>query len=136
MLLVWIPPRTRCTTLKFVSDLQQVGGCPSVSSINKTDHHDIFEILLKVALNTIKQTNKHLIIPNCIWMFSIGSLIVTWPLTIIEWPTYFHWTGWQPFYFYRQFFVSIGVLSPSTISLFLFLRTMYIYYLYPTVSTS
>jgi hypothetical protein len=30
---------------------------PLVSSINKTDHHDITEILLKVALNTIKQTN-------------------------------------------------------------------------------
>jgi hypothetical protein len=30
-----------------------------VSSTNKTDHHDITEILLKVALNTIKQTNKH-----------------------------------------------------------------------------
>jgi hypothetical protein len=28
-----------------------------VSSINKTDRHDITEILLKVALNTIKQTN-------------------------------------------------------------------------------
>jgi hypothetical protein len=27
----------------------------SVSSINKTDHHDITEILLKVALNTINQ---------------------------------------------------------------------------------
>ena len=32
-------------------------GTP-VSSINKTDRHDINEILLKVALNTIKQT-KH-----------------------------------------------------------------------------
>jgi hypothetical protein len=32
-------------------------GSP-VSSPNKTDHHDITEILLKVALNTIKQTNK------------------------------------------------------------------------------
>jgi hypothetical protein len=29
-----------------------------VSSINKTDRHDITEILLKVALNTIKQTNQ------------------------------------------------------------------------------
>ena len=29
-----------------------------VSSTNKTDHHDITEILLNVALNTIKQTNK------------------------------------------------------------------------------
>jgi hypothetical protein len=27
-------------------------------STNKTDHHDITEILLKVALNTIIQTNK------------------------------------------------------------------------------
>jgi hypothetical protein len=36
--------------IKFVSDLQQVGGFspgPPVSSINKTDHHDITEILLK-----------------------------------------------------------------------------------------
>ena len=31
---------------------------PPVSSTNKIDHHDITEILLKVALNTIKQTNK------------------------------------------------------------------------------
>jgi len=55
--------------IKFVNDLRQVGGflndlrqdggfllftLPS----NKTDSHDIAEILLKVALNTIKQTNK------------------------------------------------------------------------------
>jgi hypothetical protein len=32
---------------------------PTVSSTNKTDRHDITEIWLKVALNTIKQTNKH-----------------------------------------------------------------------------
>jgi hypothetical protein len=31
---------------------------PPVYSTNKTDRHDIAEILLKVALNTIKQTNK------------------------------------------------------------------------------
>jgi hypothetical protein len=29
-----------------------------VSSTSKTDCHDIAEILLKAALNTIKQTNK------------------------------------------------------------------------------
>jgi hypothetical protein len=29
---------------------------PPVSSTNKTDHHNITEILLKVALNTITQT--------------------------------------------------------------------------------
>ena len=30
-----------------------------VSSINKTDRHDIAEILLQVALSTIKQTNNN-----------------------------------------------------------------------------
>jgi hypothetical protein len=32
---------------------------PPVSSTNKTDRHDIAEILLKVTLNTIKQTKKN-----------------------------------------------------------------------------
>jgi hypothetical protein len=31
-------------------------GFSPVSTTNKTDHHDISEILLKVALNTINQT--------------------------------------------------------------------------------
>jgi hypothetical protein len=42
--------------IKFISDLRQVGGFrpgTPVSSTNKTDRHDITEILLKVALNTI-----------------------------------------------------------------------------------
>jgi hypothetical protein len=30
----------------------------SISSTNKTDRHDITEILLKAALNTTKQTNN------------------------------------------------------------------------------
>ena len=41
---------------KFVSDLWQVGGFlkgTPVSTTNRTDSHDITEILLKVALNTI-----------------------------------------------------------------------------------
>jgi hypothetical protein len=44
--------------IKFVSDLRQWFS-PSipVSSTNKTDRHDIAEILLKVTLNTI--TPKH-----------------------------------------------------------------------------
>jgi hypothetical protein len=46
----------------------QIGDCQSfatgrwfspLSSTNKTDCHDMTEILLKVVLNTIKQTNKH-----------------------------------------------------------------------------
>jgi hypothetical protein len=41
--------------IKFISDLRQVGVFPGtpVSSTNKTDRHDITEILLKVTLNTI-----------------------------------------------------------------------------------
>jgi hypothetical protein len=44
--------------IKFLGDLQQVWfslGRP-LSSTNKTDRHDIAEILLKVSLNTISIT--------------------------------------------------------------------------------
>ena len=47
--------------IKFVSDTtgRWLSQCPPISSTNKTDRHDITEILLEVALNTtIKQTNK------------------------------------------------------------------------------
>jgi hypothetical protein len=44
----------------FVSDLRQVGGTP-VSSTNKIKRHDITEILLKVALNTINQPKSSLV---------------------------------------------------------------------------
>jgi hypothetical protein len=44
----------------FVSDLQQVCGfhrvLNPVSSTNKSDRHDIDEILLKMGLSAIKQT--------------------------------------------------------------------------------
>jgi hypothetical protein len=42
--------------IKFVSDLPQVGGFfpgSPVNSTNKTDSHDMSEISLNVALNTI-----------------------------------------------------------------------------------
>ena len=44
--------------IKCVSDLWLVSGSPStlVSFTNKTDHHNITEILSKVALNTRTQT--------------------------------------------------------------------------------
>jgi hypothetical protein len=44
--------------IKFVSDLLQAVGffCTLFFSINKTDGHDITEILLKVALYTITLT--------------------------------------------------------------------------------
>jgi hypothetical protein len=52
--------------IKFVSYLRQVGGFPRVpvSSINKTDRHDITEILLKVALKHQKPNQ-----PNRILLF-------------------------------------------------------------------
>jgi hypothetical protein len=40
--------------IKFVSDSWLAPGTP-VSPTNKTDRHDITEIVLKVALNTINQ---------------------------------------------------------------------------------
>ena len=47
--------------IKFVSDLRQVDGFflgTPISSTIQTDHHDITEILLKVALNTVS-SNLH-----------------------------------------------------------------------------
>jgi len=47
--------------IKFVSDLRQFGcflKSPPVSLTNKTDPQNKTEILLKVALNTIKHTNN------------------------------------------------------------------------------
>jgi hypothetical protein len=39
------------------SDRSVISPCTPVSSTNKTDHHDITEILLKVALSTITLTD-------------------------------------------------------------------------------
>ena len=67
--------------VKFVSDLQQVGGFsagPPVSSTNKTDRHDIAEILLKVALNTLsnKQTNNQTIVEILSLLVNSGEQII------------------------------------------------------------
>ena len=51
--------------INSVSDLRMVGsfiGILRVSSTNKTDRHSITELLLKVGLNTIKQTNKQIML--------------------------------------------------------------------------
>ena len=62
---VTISIRARCTTLcdkvcQWLAKGQWFSPGPPVSSTNKTYHHDIAEILLKVALNTIK--HQHLFI--------------------------------------------------------------------------
>ena len=61
-LILWVRIliRARCTTLcdkvcHWLATGWWFSAGTSVSSTNKTDHHDITEILLKVALNTIKQ---------------------------------------------------------------------------------
>ena len=52
--------------IKFVSDLRQVGRwfslSPQVFSTNKTDRHDIIEILSKVALNTINHNLVNILV--------------------------------------------------------------------------
>jgi hypothetical protein len=60
---VRISIRARCTPLcDKVDQWLATGRCffpgPPVSSTNKTDRHDITQILLNLPLNTIKQTNK------------------------------------------------------------------------------
>ena len=62
MLLARISIKARCTTLcdkvcQWLAKGHWSSPGPPVSSINKTDRHDITEILLKVVLNTIKQTD-------------------------------------------------------------------------------
>ena len=59
MLWVRILIRERCTTLydkvcQWLATGLWLSLSPPVSSINKTDHHDVTEILLKVVLNTIE----------------------------------------------------------------------------------
>jgi len=61
---VRISIRARCTTVcnkvcQWLATGRWFSPDPPVSSTNKTDRHDIAEILLKVVLNTIKQANKH-----------------------------------------------------------------------------
>jgi len=58
-----LPIRARCTTLCYkVCQWLETGRWFSpgtqVSSTDKTDRHDITEMLLKMALNTIKQTKN------------------------------------------------------------------------------
>jgi hypothetical protein len=62
MLWVRISIRARCSTLcdkvcQWLATGRRFSPGPPVSSTNKTDSHDITELLLKVALNT-KQTNS------------------------------------------------------------------------------
>ena len=83
MLWVRISIRARCTTLcdkvcQWLVTGRWFSPGPPVSSTNKTDRHDITEILLKVALNTIKQINK----PS--WNYDISCMIFQTDFTCVH----------------------------------------------------
>jgi hypothetical protein len=79
MLWVRISISARCTALcdkvcQWHATGQRFSTGPLVSSINKTDRHDITEILLKVESNTSKQTNKHLVAVE--WLLKFRETII------------------------------------------------------------
>jgi hypothetical protein len=91
MLRIRISIRTRCTTLcdkvcQWLATRLWFSPGPLVSSTNKTDHQDIAEILLKVALNTIEETNcplyicwpKDNILSTSLLIFKIRESSVVW----------------------------------------------------------
>ena len=72
MLWVRISIRARCTTLcdkvyQWLATGQWFSLGTSVSSTNKTDHHDITEILLKVMLNIINYPNLIFSTDRTVW---------------------------------------------------------------------
>ena len=75
MLWVKISIRARYTTLcdkvcQWLAIGQWFPPGPPVSTTYKTDRHDIAKIFLKVALNTIKQTDRHTNKEDTIYIYS------------------------------------------------------------------
>ena len=84
MLWVRIRIKARCTTLcdqvcQWLATGRWFSPGPPVSSINKTDRHDMNEILLKVALNTIKQTIQNLTCHKGQIVLSMMMIMATLP---------------------------------------------------------
>ena len=73
--LVRIPLMTRCASIQYYV-IKFVSLFSPVSATNKTDPHDIAEILLKVAFNTITLTltpiNSYLI--DCVFFVGLSSI--------------------------------------------------------------
>ena len=70
--------RARCTQL--CDKVCQIGDFslgPPVSSTNKHDSHDITELLFKVALNTIKQTNEKTMFLYCTSLWSNIIMLIS-----------------------------------------------------------
>jgi hypothetical protein len=66
-----------------------------VSPTNKTERHDIIEILLKVALSTIKQTNR------CSTRFVMHVYMVV-KLLLLTMPTLYEIIVWWIFLFKKK----------------------------------
>jgi len=80
MLWVRISITARCTTIcdkvcQWLATGQWFSPGPPVSSTNKTGHHDITEILLKVALSTIK-TNQPIYIILIKYKYMLERIIL------------------------------------------------------------
>jgi hypothetical protein len=65
MLWIRISIRARCTLCQWLVTGRWFSPGSPVSSTNKTDHHVITEILLKVSFNAIKQTNNKRWVSEC-----------------------------------------------------------------------
>jgi hypothetical protein len=83
MLWVWISIRARCTTLcdrvcQWLATGLWFSPETPISSTNKTERHDVTEILFNMALNTIKQTNKHSNIVSYFILFSMNMPMQQW----------------------------------------------------------
>ena len=73
-----------------------------ISSINKTDHHDLTVKLLKVVLNTINQTKIKLVDNQEIILSQIQNSQIATPFIFIhkyllQTKCYFHWTLYTSF---------------------------------------
>jgi hypothetical protein len=82
-LMSWVrlPLRSRSTTLcdkvcLWLATGRWFSPGPPASSTNKTDRHDIPEILLKVALKTIKPKPNQSYPLTFVWCFSVLSQLV------------------------------------------------------------
>ena len=110
MLWVRISIRGKCTTLcdkvcQWLATGRWFSMGTPVSSTNKTDRHDVTEILLKVALNTIKQTNKQKSNTNLyfcfvfrfnfsIWQFLKGLAEYRWNYKVLHFSSHKLSSNW------------------------------------------
>ena len=92
MLWVRISIRARGTTLcdkvcQWLATGWWFSPGPPVSSTNKTDRHDITEILLKVTLNTIKQKHKQNHMPtqepNLLPIYFVSNIVLVAFMAVI-----------------------------------------------------